>query len=214
MKLTPENIKFIDNYLKNSEVVYYDIRMEMLDHVASAVEQKMEAENLDFYDAFKSYMVLNKKDLISQNEKTQKFNYSILIVFFKFCIKPISVLLFTTSCVLFYVLIQFYSITFISRVFINASFLGMLALFVFYGIVYHLIKKRRFYSIEKNGVVQFFLYQILFFLNNVFILGNKEEISKILSIIIIFIVSLYFNFIFFYVSELKKTERLNKKLFQ
>ena len=53
MKLTTENIQFIDNYLKNSEVIYYDIRVEMIDHVATAVEQKMEAENLDFYDAFK-----------------------------------------------------------------------------------------------------------------------------------------------------------------
>ncbi|MBD3725032.1 MAG: hypothetical protein IE891_09740, partial [Flavobacteriaceae bacterium] len=51
MSLNKEQIKFIDNYLKNSEVIYYDIRMEMLDHIASAVEQKMEAENLDFYDA-------------------------------------------------------------------------------------------------------------------------------------------------------------------
>ena len=64
MKLTTENIKFIDNYLKNSEVIYYDIRMEMLDHVATAVEQKMEAENLDFYDAFKNYMVVNKKEIL------------------------------------------------------------------------------------------------------------------------------------------------------
>ena len=58
--LTSQNIKFIDNYLKNSEVIYYDIRMEMLDHVATAVEQKMQTENLDFYDAFKSYMVVNQ----------------------------------------------------------------------------------------------------------------------------------------------------------
>ena len=63
MKLTAKNIKFIDNYLKNSEVIYYDIRMEMLDHVATAVEQKIQAENLDFYDAFKSYMVVNKKEI-------------------------------------------------------------------------------------------------------------------------------------------------------
>lgn len=57
MKLSAENIKFIDNYLKNSEVIYYDIRMEILDHVATAVEQKMQTENLDFYDAFKSSSV-------------------------------------------------------------------------------------------------------------------------------------------------------------
>lgn len=54
MRLSKENIQFIDNYLKNSGVSYFDIRMEMLDHVATAVEQKMTVENLDFYDAFKA----------------------------------------------------------------------------------------------------------------------------------------------------------------
>ena len=68
MKLTAENIQFIDNYLKNSEVIYYDIRMEMLDHVATAVEQKMQSENLDFYDAFKSYMVVNKREILKGNK--------------------------------------------------------------------------------------------------------------------------------------------------
>ena len=87
MSLSSENIKFIDNYLKSSEVIYYDIRMEMLDHVATAVEQKMEAENLDFYDAFKSYMVVNKKSLVEQNEKTLKFNYSVVVTFLKYCLK-------------------------------------------------------------------------------------------------------------------------------
>ena len=69
MKLSAENIKFIDNYLKNSEVIYYDIRMEMLDHVATAVELKMQAENIDFYDAFKSYMVVNKKEILKGNKE-------------------------------------------------------------------------------------------------------------------------------------------------
>ena len=69
MSLSSENIKFIDNYLQNSEVIYYDIRMEMLDHVATAVEQKMEVENLDFYDAFKSYMVVNKKEILKGNKE-------------------------------------------------------------------------------------------------------------------------------------------------
>jgi hypothetical protein len=48
MKLTKENIVFIDKYLQNSGVFYYDVRVEMLDHVATAVEKKMEEESLDF----------------------------------------------------------------------------------------------------------------------------------------------------------------------
>ena len=42
MKLTKENIKFIDTYLENSNIIHIDIRMEMLDHIASVIETKME----------------------------------------------------------------------------------------------------------------------------------------------------------------------------
>ena len=51
-KLTKENIRFIDTYLLNSSVYYKDIREEMIDHVATAVELRMAKESEDFYDAF------------------------------------------------------------------------------------------------------------------------------------------------------------------
>ena len=86
MSLSSENIKFIDNYLKNSEVIYYDIRMEMLDHVATAVEQKMEVENLDFYDAFKSYMVVNKKEILKGNKFWSIYSKDTILNFLKLLI--------------------------------------------------------------------------------------------------------------------------------
>ncbi|WP_233357634.1 hypothetical protein [Haloflavibacter putidus] len=69
MVLDKQKIKFIDNYLTKSGVDFLDIRMEMLDHVASAVEEKMQKENLDFYDAFKSYMLKNKNELLKTSGK-------------------------------------------------------------------------------------------------------------------------------------------------
>ena len=39
-KLSIENIQFIDRYLSH-EIIFTDIRAEMVDHVASAIEQKM-----------------------------------------------------------------------------------------------------------------------------------------------------------------------------
>lgn len=64
-KLTGENIQFIDRYLKNSGVEFLDIRIEMTDHVASAVERDLEKGiNPNFYSAFKAYMVRNKKNLL------------------------------------------------------------------------------------------------------------------------------------------------------
>lgn len=65
MKLTADNIKFIDSYLTNSGIKYIDIRMEMTDHIATALE------GMDglFYDNFKKYMAANKSQFLSTNRK-------------------------------------------------------------------------------------------------------------------------------------------------
>ena len=42
MKLTKDQIQFIDNYLIKIKVKYWDVRLELLDHIVSAVEAKME----------------------------------------------------------------------------------------------------------------------------------------------------------------------------
>ncbi len=68
MKLTETQIKFIDKYLKNSGVDYLDIRYEMTDHVATAIENK----EGDFYDEFKAYMTENKRELLNSNNKFRR----------------------------------------------------------------------------------------------------------------------------------------------
>lgn len=68
MKLTKEDIKFIDNYLKNSGVNYIDIRYEMTDHVAAAMEEK----EGDFLENFRVYMARNKKHLMQSNRQFAK----------------------------------------------------------------------------------------------------------------------------------------------
>ncbi|MGB7842050.1 MAG: hypothetical protein WBL21_04625 [Salinimicrobium sp.] len=64
-QLSIEEISFIDNYLKNSGVEYLDVRIEMTDHVASAIEKELEpGSGKSFYHVFKWYMVKNKKSLL------------------------------------------------------------------------------------------------------------------------------------------------------
>lgn len=64
-KLTKENIQFIDTYLDNSDVVYADVRLEMVDHIASDIENSMKnGDERDFYYIFKDYMVNNKSTLL------------------------------------------------------------------------------------------------------------------------------------------------------
>nr|WP_322625463.1 hypothetical protein [uncultured Flavobacterium sp.] len=66
--LTISEIKFIDTYLSNSGVEYLDIRYEMTDHVAKAIENM----DGDFMEDFKSYMIKNKQQLLSDNRKFKR----------------------------------------------------------------------------------------------------------------------------------------------
>lgn len=50
MKLTKDQITYIDDYLKHHKVKYWDIRIELLDHIVSTVEEKME-RGISFDDA-------------------------------------------------------------------------------------------------------------------------------------------------------------------
>ena len=84
MKLSKENIQSIDNYLKHEGFIYVDIRMEMVDHIANAVEGKMEVESLNFYDAFKSYMISNKKEIMKQNKEHGFYFKEPILNFIKF----------------------------------------------------------------------------------------------------------------------------------
>ncbi|SDT86673.1 hypothetical protein SAMN04487762_0064 [Polaribacter sp. Hel1_33_78] len=47
MELTKQQIKYIDHRLENDGIKYWDIRIEMLDHVVSDVEERFIAENSD-----------------------------------------------------------------------------------------------------------------------------------------------------------------------
>ena len=50
MKLSKEQIQYIDDYLKHHKFKYWDIRFEVLDHIVNTVENKMK-EGISFDDA-------------------------------------------------------------------------------------------------------------------------------------------------------------------
>jgi len=62
--LTAQQIVFIDHYLENSGIDYTDIRIEMTDHVAAALEA-MEGD--DFDENFRLYMLEHKQELLKNN---------------------------------------------------------------------------------------------------------------------------------------------------
>ena len=206
MKLTAENIKFIDNYLKNSEVIYYDIRMEMLDHVATAAEQKMQAENLDFYDAFKSYMVVNKKEILKGNKEEGLYFKEPLKKFGLFSIQPIQILLAIGIFSIVYFFTQYFGINDFTKyiyVIIIATY------FVFLILHYLLTWKKKFYYIDKNFSIIFLLYQLA---NPLHRIANEGFTSYVIfNSIVLFV---FFAFLRFYYLEMKSFKQKNQFLFQ
>lgn len=67
-KITKDQIIFIDSYLKNSGVEYVDVRNEMTDHVATALESMDD----DFSENFGQYMLQHKRELLQSNRQFSK----------------------------------------------------------------------------------------------------------------------------------------------
>ena len=206
MSLSSENIKFIDNYLKNSEVIYYDIRMEMLDHVATAVEQKMEVENLDFYDAFKSYMVVNKKEILKGNKEEGLHFKEPLKKFGLFVIQPFQ--LFLAVCI--YLMVYFFTQYFGINDFTKYIYVIIIFTYLVFGVLHFLWTwKRKFYYIDKNFSIIFLLYQLA---NPLHRIANEGFTSYVVfNSIVLFV---FFAFLRFYYLEMKSFKQKNQFLFQ
>ena len=206
MSLSSENIKFIDNYLKNSEVIYYDIRMEMLDHVATAVEQKMQAENIDFYDAFKSYMVVNKKEILKGNKEEGLHFKEPLKKFGLFAIQPFQLFLAFITFLIVYFFTQYFGI----NDFTKYIYVIIIFTYLIFGVLHFLWTwKRKFYYIDKNFSIIFLLYQLA---NPLHRIANEGFTSYVIfNSIVLFV---FFAFLRFYYLEMKSFKQKNQFLFQ
>ena len=102
MALTLENIRQIDNYLSSLGISYYDIRLEMTDHIAC----DLRAEERNFDMAFRAYCERHKKELIRLNAKLghHAFQKAIILIF-----KQLS------SPLFFFLGLLFFSVSFFHR---------------------------------------------------------------------------------------------------
>lgn len=206
MRLTNENIRFIDSYLNNSGVIYYDIRTEMLDHVATAVEQKMVDENLCFYDAFKYYMIVNKKELLKSNKKEGLHFKEPLKKFSLFVIKPFQLVL--ALCV--FIGVYFSTIYFGLKEFYKHFFWFIIISYLVFGFIHFLLnRKKKFYYIDKNFSILFLLFQIGNLLHRS--ANENTTFALVFNSIVLFV---FISFLRFYYVEMKLFKQKNKFLFQ
>jgi hypothetical protein len=79
-KLTAEEIEFLFTFVEQRDVKYYDVQMELVDHFASAIEQRWEIEPvLSFDEALrKEYRQFDRYDfsqIIEEKEETLRKKY-------------------------------------------------------------------------------------------------------------------------------------------
>ncbi|WP_431133131.1 hypothetical protein [Psychroserpens mesophilus] len=162
-KLTKEHIQFIENYLENSDVYYADIRMEMTDHVASAIESKMELDtNDDFYIIFKNYMVENKANLLENNRKFLKdVDKSISKRLFKILIKPSTIVITILMCYVCFNLLRDIEKDQLISIISWLPVLSIVPVFILYGVTLKVFRLSRFSGVERLGFVYVFFYQLL-----------------------------------------------------
>jgi hypothetical protein len=63
MKLTPQEIELIDDTLVLNGLIYEDIKLEVIDHIASEIEEKLTLEQVSFEAAFKEIFENWKNEL-------------------------------------------------------------------------------------------------------------------------------------------------------
>jgi len=199
-KLDKEQIKFIDNYLDNSDVIYADIRMEIVDHVASDIEAKIGAgDQRDFYFIFKDYMVENKRKLLDENKQFLKStDKKIVKAVLKELAKPLTAIIFVLSFLAFY--LAFNHLDF--KTFRTLIFLIPFGTFLGFGLLYLVYSK--YYGLERFSVIERLLFPMLIFYHLSSLIFNishrTTELNKALWVIGIVSFSLTLLFILIKIS--------------
>ena len=148
MKLNKDQIATIDDYLKKNGVKYWDVRLEMIDHLASKLEEKprLVLDDKLLKDEFGNILDLNtlvniKKRFIGKKYRNLIFNE--IKNFFK-SFKNIAVVI--VIILLEYTLyLNFANKTFIR---FNVILFGISLIIPFYYITKYYIRKNRSYNLE------------------------------------------------------------------
>ncbi|MBW2960182.1 hypothetical protein [Mesonia aestuariivivens] len=162
-QLTQEEIQFIDNYLKNSGVEYIDTRSEVVDHVASEIENRfIENNTSDFYEEFKMYMIQHKKALL---KNIHKYRWALD----KRILKQVVKNLFHQKVLAFQTLFLVISITLlntslIDQVDFKAIHIVIAGSVVFLSLIYPFFwfRKQKISVINRSAVLCYFINYLVF----------------------------------------------------
>ena len=169
--LRSENIQFIDTYLKNSDIIFTDIRIEMVDHIASEIEYLMDSgDTRGFYHTFKDYMVENKKKLLKDRKEYYKASdKKIFRMLFKKLMSFQGVIIFLLTLLSFNLINEFIENKIMFQIVKHAPFVLLISIAIIYSLFIRK-RKERYSSIERIG----FYFTLMGQLTNIMMNSNIE----------------------------------------
>lgn len=206
MKLSKEQIEFIDKFLQRNDVQYIDVREEMIDHIASAVEEKMILDNANFHDTFVSYVNFNKKELFKMNKSIWWFSLSEIKSYLHSFLKPISLFVNFFLLVLFFLFRKNENMVILKE---NLPFYFIVS-FLIIGLLnfvyFSLVIKKRYFFIERNSILLMILYWI-----NLLVLKPFENNKTLSDVLLVVFMMLLVVYIFYTKEQIQKYLKLEKR---
>lgn len=159
MKLTKSQILFIENYLIDQGVKYWDVRVELIDHVATKLEEN------DSLELTRTFLIKEFGTAISLDKIVEVKRKTLLKKFQKLGLIEIKgVFISSKKISLFILLLTFYSIAFFElsgsnlKWFILSLYAFPLLSLLFFGIRYNLKKQK---SIQVESAKYFMLSLVI-----------------------------------------------------
>jgi hypothetical protein len=216
MKLTKEQIQYIDKRLKKEGIKYWDVRIEMVDHVVSDLEKN--AKTSDFKIELEVSLKrmgwsgnlshINRESWQNANRHYRKMYLKGFVHFFK---KFKNVSIFTTSLLVFYVVSEMISF----KAFKNLSFTLFFSpmVFVLIAFVKSALKK---YGRSVNLDYGFSYFLMSFLILNVFpslFIDQTETVQKSVWFMILSLHSVgFYSGYHLYKKAIHKVEEMRKEL--
>jgi|GEM_PF-1343337 hypothetical protein len=228
MELSKEQIQYIDNRLENEGIKYWDIRIEMLDHIVSVVEKNLQLENTAYQfrelvqDAFVAlgwkenfngggFEEKNKQGWKNANKYYRKIYFAGFVDFFK---KTSNLL------VLSIFLFAYFSISemLTHKIFLKLSYILFFSPFILFVFTFYKMYKKKYgKSVHRDYGLSYLMLSFLM-LNAIITFvridgGFPIEFHKIILFIII---PTHFIFTYsgykVYKKAISKVEKMHKEL--
>lgn len=192
MKITLQNIDCIDARLIKMGVAYIDIRAELTDHIATALESK----EGNFETVFEDYMTQNKKQLKRMNHK-MFFNSFVgsHVQILKAMVKPVFMVAFVVLFAVAYLLSNFVALPTLTRI--------MFCLFCVVGSVTSILSLVRTFSGKYNysGVLGYGITTLVLLYLGIYMLGWQQSIASNIPVLLFYTLTVIASVVMFVTSQ-------------